>query len=39
MTRFDDEYVQGFAVTPDGGDLVLARGSLSRDAVLIEDFR
>ena len=39
VTNFDDEYVHRFDVTPDGKEIVLSRGVLSRDAVLIKNFR
>ena len=39
VTNFDDEYIHAFGVTPEGNALILARGSLSRDEVLIGNFR
>ena len=38
VTTFDDEYIHNFA-RAEGNDLILARGSLSRDAVMISNFR
>ena len=38
VTNFDDEYIHNFA-RAEGNDLILARGSLSRDAVMISNFR
>ena len=38
-TRFDDEYVLRFDVGADGKTLAVTRGVLSRDAVLIKNFR
>ena len=39
ITQFDDDYVLRFDVSPDGRQLAIVRGTLSRDAVLIENFR
>jgi Tol biopolymer transport system component len=39
VTHFDDQYVLRFDVTPDGKALGVVRGVLSRDAVLIKNFR
>ncbi len=39
VTRFDDQYVLRFDVAPDGKTLAVTRGVLSRDAVLIRNFR
>lgn len=39
VTRFDDQYVLRFAVAPDGKTLAITRGVLSRDAVMIRNFR
>jgi eukaryotic-like serine/threonine-protein kinase len=39
ITQFDDEYVLHFDVSPDGRHMAIVRGTLSRDAVLIENFR
>jgi Tol biopolymer transport system component len=39
MTHFDDEYVLYFDVVPGGNELVVVRGILARDAVLIKNFR
>ncbi len=39
VTHFDDQYVLAFDVVPGGKELVIARGILSRDAVLIKNFR
>ena len=39
VTKFDDEYIHAFGVAPDSNDLILARGSLSRDAVMLTNFR
>ena len=39
VTHFDDEYILNFDVVPGGKELLLVRGVLSRDAVLIKNFR
>ena len=39
ITRFDGEYVLTFGVGPDGKTLAVTRGLLSRDAVVIRNFR
>jgi len=39
LTRFDDLRLRDFDWSPDGTTLLLARGRLSRDAVLITGFR
>jgi serine/threonine protein kinase len=39
VTRFDSEMVHTLDVSPDGAELVVGRGDLSRDAVLIRNFR
>jgi Tol biopolymer transport system component len=39
ITQFAEDYVLGFDVSPDGRHLAIVRGTLSRDAVLIENFR
>ena len=39
ITDFDSDYVLSFDVSPDGRHLAIVRGVLSRDAVLIENFR
>ena len=38
LTDFDDRRMYWFEVAPNGETLVVARGELSRDAVLIENF-
>ncbi|NHZ73826.1 MAG: hypothetical protein GWP16_05095, partial [Nitrospirae bacterium] len=38
LTDFDDRRMYWYEVAPDGETLVVARGELSRDAVLIENF-
>ncbi|MGH9408118.1 MAG: protein kinase domain-containing protein [Vicinamibacterales bacterium] len=39
VTRFADQVIFAFAPTADGKKLIIARGTLSRDAVLIKNFR
>jgi Tol biopolymer transport system component len=39
ITNLDDDYLLRFDVSPDGKHLMAVRGVLSRDAVLIENFR
>jgi Tol biopolymer transport system component len=39
LTNFKSNLIFKFAVSPDGRQLVLARGTQSRDVVLIRDFR
>jgi Tol biopolymer transport system component len=39
LTHFDDQLVLGFDLVPGGKELAVVRGVLSRDAVLIKDFR
>jgi len=39
ITHFDDQLVLGFDVVPGGKELAVVRGVLSRDAVLIKNFR
>lgn len=39
LTDFDDRRMYWFELAPDGKTLVVARGELSRDAVLIENFQ
>jgi tricorn protease-like protein len=39
ITNFDDDYLLRFELSPDGKHLMAVRGVLSRDAVLIENFR
>ena len=39
LTDFDDRRLYWFEFTPDGEGLVITRGDLSRDAVLIENFQ
>jgi len=39
LTQFDEERLFWFEAAPEGETLVIARGSLYRDAVLIENFR
>jgi Tol biopolymer transport system component len=39
ITQFDDEYALLFDVSPNGRYLAIVRGTLSRDAVVIENFR
>jgi Tol biopolymer transport system component len=38
LTDFDDRRMYWFEIAPDGETLVVTRGELSRDAVLIENF-
>jgi Tol biopolymer transport system component len=38
LTSFDDQYVLGFDTVPGTNDLVVVRGILSRDAVMIRNF-
>ena len=38
-THFDDQYILAFDVAPGGKELTVVRGVLSRDAVLIKNFR
>ena len=38
LTDFDDRRLYWYEFTPDGEGLVITRGDLSRDAVLIENF-
>lgn len=37
LTDFDDRRMHWFEIAPDGETLVVSRGELSRDAVLIEN--
>jgi hypothetical protein len=39
VTRFDDQYVLRFDAGDDGKTLAITRGVLSRDAVVIRNFR
>jgi len=39
LTSFDDDRLHWFEKAPDGETLVVSRGNLTRDAVLIENFR
>ncbi len=39
LTDFDDRRMYWFELAPDGNTLIVARGELSRDAVLIQNFR
>ena len=39
LTHFTDQSIFDFNVSPDGRRLILSRGSLRRDAVLIRHFR
>ncbi|HEY3884764.1 MAG TPA: hypothetical protein VGL62_06140, partial [Vicinamibacterales bacterium] len=39
VTRFSDQVIFAFEPTADGKNLIVARGTLSRDAVLIRNFR
>jgi Tol biopolymer transport system component len=39
ITNFDDDHLLRFDLSPDGKHLMVVRGVLSRDAVLIENFR
>lgn len=39
VTKFEDQVIFGFSRNPDGKSLVVARGRLSRDAVLMSGFR
>ena len=39
LTRFADQLVFGFARSLDGKQLIIARGTLSRDAMLIRNFK
>ena len=39
LTRFDDLRIRDFDFAPDGTTLLVSRGRLTRDAVLITDFR
>ena len=39
LTDFDDRRMYWFELAPDGETLIVARGELSRDAVLIENFQ
>jgi eukaryotic-like serine/threonine-protein kinase len=39
ITHFDDQLILGFNVMPGGKELAVVRGVLSRDAVLIKNFR
>ncbi len=39
LTSFDDDRLYWFEKAPDGETLVVSRGNLTRDAVLIENFR
>jgi eukaryotic-like serine/threonine-protein kinase len=39
VTHFSDQVIFGFDPSPDGKTLVIARGTLTRDALLIRNFR
>ena len=39
VTRFADQIVFGFARSLDGKQLIIARGTLSRDAMIIRNFK
>jgi Tol biopolymer transport system component len=39
LTRFKSDRTFSFGLSPDGRQLVLARGTQTRDVVLIRDFR
>jgi hypothetical protein len=39
LTNFSDLWVMRFAVSPDGRSLLLSRGVVIRDAVLLTNFR
>ena len=39
LTNFKSDLIFRFALSPDGRQLVMARGSQTRDVVLIRDFR
>ena len=39
ITSFDDDSLLRFDLSPDGKHLMAVRGVLSRDAVLLENFR
>ena len=39
LTNFKSDLIFGFALSPDGRQLVLARGTQTHDVVLIRDFR
>jgi hypothetical protein len=39
VTRFIDQGIFGFDLTPDEKRLILARGTLTRDAILLRNFR
>jgi Tol biopolymer transport system component len=39
VTRFSDQVLFAFDRSADGKMLIIARGTLTRDAVLIKDFR
>ena len=39
VTNFADQVILAFDRTPDGKRLIIARGTLNRDAVMIKNFR
>jgi hypothetical protein len=39
VTRFVDQAIMGFDRSADGKRLIVARGVLSRDAILLRNFR